>query len=114
MSVKDVKKYYEAVSSQYLEMVNDIKDFEEAVTKEIIEPERLEQIKQNIEPIKVNYQRLSYIMFLLNLPTKKSKKKKYERQNQKLLKMIGKENMQEAVVEENRETLNKLEDSINK
>lgn len=114
MSVKDIKNYYDSVANQYLEMVNDLKDFEEAVSNNIIEPERLEQIKKNIEPIKANYQRLSYIMYLLNLPVKKNKHKKYEQQNKKFLKMIGKENTQEAVKQENENTLNMIKDEIDK
>lgn len=114
MSVKDIKNYYDSVANQYLEMVNDLKDFEEAVSNNIIEPERLEQIKKNIEPIKTNYQRLSYIMYLLNLPVKKSKHKKYENQNKKFLKMISKENTQEAVKQENEKTLNIIKNEINK
>lgn len=114
MSVKDVIKYYDAVADQYLEMVNDLKDFEEAVSNNIVEPERLEQIKKNIEPIKANYQRLSYIMYLLNLPVKKNKHKKYEQQNKKFLKMIGKENTQEAVKQENEKTLNMIKNEIDK
>ena len=114
MSVKDVKRYYDVITEQYFEMVNDLKDFEEAVSNNIIEPERLEEIKKNIEPIKVNYQRISYIMYLLNIPTKKSKYKKYERQNKKLLKMIGEENTQEAIDKDNKSTLDKIRDDIDR
>ena len=41
MSVKDVKRYYDVITEQYFEMVDDLKDFEEAVSNNIIEPERL-------------------------------------------------------------------------
>ena len=53
-------------------------------------------------------------MYLLNIPTKKSKYKKYERQNKKLLKMIGEENTQEAIEKENKSTLDKIKDDIDR
>ena len=42
------------------------------------------------------------------------KYKKYERQNKKLLKMIGEENTQEAVEKENKSTLDKIKDDIDR
>ena len=38
-----------------------------------------------IEPLKNNYMTLSYVKYLLDIPTKRSKKEKYKRQNKKVL-----------------------------
>lgn len=107
MSVKDVKKYYAQVCADYKELQDNIKDFEEAVSNNIFEPERLEEYKKSIEPFKANYERITYIMYLLNQPVKKEKMKKYERQNQKLIKSLSKSNSIESQLAENKEVLEK-------
>ena len=80
MSVKHVKKYYQQVCDQYSQMIEELKDFEKEAGEGLFPPERIDQIKVSIEPLKINYERWSYMMYLLNLPNKSVKKKKYERQ----------------------------------
>lgn len=104
MSVKAVKKYYDQICDQYFEMVQDIRDFEEEAEKGLIEPERVERLREQIEPIKNNYERWAYMMFLLNQPQRKSKQKKYEQQNRKLLNSLDKNNSLSAVLKENDES----------
>lgn len=112
MSKKDFDNYYNQVEEQYLEMINNLKDFEELATYKIIEPERLDELKAIIQPIKQNYQRLSYIKFLLNKPNKQSKKKKYMKVNEKLIKELDKDS-EKAVIEENEKSLLKVNKTIN-
>lgn len=80
MSVKHVKKYYQQVCDQYSQMIEELKDFEKEAEEGLFPPEKIDQIKLSIEPLKINYERWSYMMYLLNLPNKSVKKKKYERQ----------------------------------
>ena len=101
MSVKAVKKYYEQICDQYCEMLQDIRDFEEEAAKGLIEPERVDRLKEQIAPIKQNYERWSYMMFLLNQPQRKSKQKRYEDQNRRLLRSLDKKNSIEATIKEN-------------
>lgn len=70
MAKKDVMKYYDEVAEQYKEMSDNLTDMKDALENEIISPERFEAFKQSLEPLKTNYMRLSYIVFLLNKPTK--------------------------------------------
>lgn len=105
MSKKHVEQYYEEVCAQYKEMLENIHDFEELAQNNIISPERLEEYNKNIITLKTNWERISYIMFLLNKPNKKEKQKKYERQNQKLLNGLDKNNSPESVLEENRKVI---------
>lgn len=107
MAVKDVLKYYAQVCSDYREMEENIKDFEEAVSREIYPPERIEEYKKSIEPFKINYERLTYIIYLLNQPVRKEKVAGYERRNQKLLKSLDPNNSLEAQTKENREVVEK-------
>ncbi len=112
MSVLDIKKYYDEVCNQYMDMLNEIKDFEEECKKGLIEPERLDTIKQTIQPLMNNYQMISYIMFLLNKPVKKSKHKAYENRNKKFLKIINEENTKVGILKENSKIINDLKEVI--
>ena len=103
MSMKHVKQYYQQICEQYNEMIEDLKELEEEAESGLIEPERIERIKAQIEPIKQNYERWAYMMFLLNQPNKKDKIKKYQRQNMKLLQSLDAKNSLEGVLEENRQ-----------
>lgn len=105
MSVKAVNNYYKQICDQYFEMLQDIKDLEKEAAEGLIEPERVDRLKEQVEPIKNNYERLSYIMFLLHQPERKSKHKKYQEQNKKLLNSLDKKNSLESVIEENNEAL---------
>lgn len=101
MSVKAVKQYYNEITDQYHEMIQDIKDFEQECADGLVEPERVERLKEQIAPIKQNWERLTYIMFLLNQPERKSKRKRYEQMNKKLLASLDSNNSLEAVKLEN-------------
>jgi hypothetical protein len=105
MAVKDVVEYYNIVARQYNELIVDIKDFERECAEGLVEPERLEQIKENIQPLINNYNTLSYIMFLLNQPTKKDKIPRYKKQNNKLLKDIPNEFTEDGIISKNKEVL---------
>ncbi len=108
MSVKDVRDYYDEVANQYSDMLAELKDFSELAEKNMYEPERLEQVKESIQPLMRNYEVLSYIMFLLNKPARKEKEKGYERRNKKLLENIRPENTRGGVVAENSGVIDNL------
>lgn len=105
MSVKAVRRYYDQITSQYQEMLENIKDLEEEAAEGIVEPERIERLKEQIAPIKQNYERWSYMMFLLNEPNRKKKQSCYARQNKKRLEKLSSENSLEQVLAENTEAL---------
>ena len=108
MSVKQVKQYYDEICEQYHEMIEELHDFEEECNNNLVDPDRLEEAKKIIIPLKTNYERISYIMFLLNQPNKKEKIKKYQKQNAKLLKKFDNSNSLDGVKEENRQVLKDL------
>ena len=105
MSVKAVKKYYEQICEQYHEMVENITDLEEECRNGLVEPERIEGLKAQIAPLKQNYERWAYMMFLLNEPQRKAKKYKYHQSNAKLLRGLSASNSPEATVKENADVL---------
>ena len=86
MSVKDVKNYYDEVCNQYHDFLTELRDFEDLCSKGMVAPETIEMAKKAIEPLKDNWQKLNYIMFLLNKPNKKAKLDRFKNQSKNLLK----------------------------
>jgi hypothetical protein len=78
MALRDVKEYYFKMLSQYLEMKADLADFEQALKDGFITEEQMQGAIDEVNKVQQNYERLSYIMYLLNLPKRKSKQKKYK------------------------------------
>lgn len=74
MAKSHVIRYYLEVEYQYQEMLDTLKEVKELVKEGKISPEAFEQEAQSVERLKENYERISYIMFLLNQPKRKSKK----------------------------------------
>lgn len=74
MAVKDFEDYYNQEELQYLEMLEEAKDLEDAYRAGEISEESYEQAIKNIEVVKINHQRLSYVMFLLKKRKKYTKK----------------------------------------
>lgn len=105
MSQKDVIKYYNEVVENYKDMLENLKDMEEEMKESLVTPEQVDQMKRMAQPIVDNYKTLSYIIFLLNRPTKKEKFNRYEKQNKKLLENCR---TKEEVLNENKEALNNL------
>ena len=85
MAVKHVQDYFNQICNDYHELLDTLHDMEEEYNRKLVSPETLENLKKQIQPIKNNYETISYIMYLLNMPAKKGKKKRYEGQNKKLL-----------------------------
>ncbi len=86
MAVKDFKQYLTQVQLQYLEMKDDLADFEEALKNGFITEDKLAEVKDTVASLELNYQRLLYVAYLLELPRRNSKKVKSKNspQNQKL------------------------------
>lgn len=108
MAYKHIKEYYDKICEQYLEMKDEIRDFEIEAQNNIMEPERLDMIKEQIKPLMDNYERWSYMMYLLNLPVKKSKQKSYQERNKKFISNLNKNNSLQNVLEENKQVIDKL------
>ena len=81
MSVKHFKDYYDKVCEQYHDFIAELKDFEQLYNDGLVQPEVIEQAKKSIAPLKDNWEKLTYVMFLLNKPNKKSKQSRYAKAN---------------------------------
>lgn len=111
MARRDVINYYVSVQQQYLEMLADAKEYDEAVRGGFISQEQFEEVQTMIQKLKDNYDRISYIMVLLNEPNKKSKKGKYKNQNSLVYDYLSNSN-DLYIKSENDDVLKKLKEII--
>lgn len=113
MAKKHVINYYKQVQDTYFEMLNDVADFDKAYKDGIISQEQFDNAQILLEKIKDNYERLSYILLLLNQPSKKEKLKKFKNQNKKVYSYL--ENVsQDKSISESEDALKELKELIRK
>ena len=108
MAVKHVKEYYEQVCDQYVMMNEELRDFQKEVENGLVEPERLDNLKKMIEPLKNNYMTLSWIMYLLNQPNRDSKERAYQKRNKKFIESLDKNFNKEAIMKQNDEVIKSI------
>ncbi len=85
MAIKDVRNYYYTMLAQYLEEKQNLADFEEALKEGYITQEQMQEALNNVNNLEVNYHRLVYIMYLLDMPNRDSKKTGYVKQHKAIL-----------------------------
>lgn len=115
MSKKDVDIYYQRMVSDYTESKRVLAEMEKCITDDSASQflNSIEQMKERVRTLEVNYKRLSYVMFLLNMPNKKEKKNRYKELEQKKLADIPEEHREEAVIKENKEVIDDLKSFLN-
>ena len=102
MAKKDVVLYFLQMEDQYLEMLDNLKEFKEMAASGAIAAEEYEQAAEEVDVLKQNYERIAYIMFLLNKPNRKSKSPTRDELSwYNALKGASKE----AILDENRDAL---------
>ena len=106
MAARDVKEYYFKLIAQKAELEADLADFEEALKNGFITEEQMQTAKDELIPYQINLDRLTYIMYLLELPNRKTKKAKFTKQNKKILDELEKRKADEqSVISENKSAL---------
>ena len=85
MAIKDVRNYFYTMLAQYLEEKQNLADFEEALKAGYITEEQMQEAMSTVSDLETNYHRLVYIMYLLDMPNRKSKKAGYIKQYQPIL-----------------------------
>ncbi len=80
MAVKDVKNYYYTMMSQYLEEKQNLADFEDALKSGHITEEQMQEAMETVADLEKNYFRLAYIMYLLDIPNRPEKRKRFLKQ----------------------------------
>ena len=89
MARKHFDDYYNKVYKQYVELQAVLADMSAEVDAGMLPPERVEQIKQTILPVKNSFESLSYIRYLLDKPTRSSKHAQYGKRSHKVLTQAG-------------------------
>jgi hypothetical protein len=85
MAIKDVKNYFFTMLMQYIEEKQNLADFEEALKEGHITQEQMQEALDNVASLETNYHRLVYIMYLLDMPNRRSKKAGYVKQYKVIL-----------------------------
>ena len=114
MSKKDFDDYYAQVCEQYVELKEQIKEFEKVVQQGLVEPERLENMKKVFQPVMQSYETMSWVSFLLNQPARKEKHKNYSDMMKKKTSSLDKKYSKEGVIQSNRNALDDLQKMIHK
>lgn len=113
MAIRDVKEYYFKMLSQYMEMKADLADFEQALKDGFITEEQMQAAFEEVNRVQQNYERLSYIMYLLNLPNREAKRKRPAKVNAALAAEFESRKADvEAVSVENRDALKAFKDEM--
>ena len=73
MAKKHVISYFLEQQSLYFEMLDNLKEFESLAKEGKISQEDYDQMLREVELCKANYERIAYIIMLLNKPNKKDK-----------------------------------------
>lgn len=106
MAVRDVREYYFKLQAQKAELEADLADFDEALKNGFITEEQVQAAKEELIPYQINLDRLTYIIYLLELPARKSKQAKFKKQNKKILdELHNRKADEEAVLDENKSAL---------
>lgn len=108
MSKKDLEQYYNQMTAQYKDLQKEVHEFEQDAANNMMSPEALQDFKDSIAPFMVNWQRVTYLMYLLHKPVKKEKQEQYIDKSKPLLEKVGKENTGESVLEENTQIIEKV------
>ena len=97
-----VNQYFLEVQNQYLEMLDNLKDFKELAAEGKISEQEYFNMLNEIELLKSNYERIAYIIMLLNKP--KSKKAKEDKTTLSWYTYLQ-GSSKEAILDENRDVL---------
>lgn len=108
MARKHVIQFYLEQQALYLQMLDTVKQIDDDFKSGKIDFERhnqlLEVLTPDIEVIKSNYERLSYIVLLLNKPQKEAKGSNYEKVNKELYDSLQ-TSTREALLDESKDAL---------
>lgn len=113
--IQDFKKYLDTLQAQYVQLKEDLKDFDEAFKNGYITEDRLADVKAEFEQVEINYQRVLYIDYLLGIPSRKKKKYLKRSDKRKRLRQLKRQKADEtAVLQENEQHSKNIKDNLNK
>lgn len=111
MAYKHVKEYFKKVENMFIEMVNNAKEFDDAYKEGFLTQEQIDNANTLLTPIKQNYERLAYIMYLFNMPNRSKKARKYNNSNKKISNALRDSN-EECIIKECEDSLKYFKEYI--
>lgn len=104
MAKRHVVRYFLELENTYVEMQDTVKELQELAKEGKVEESMFLNMKQDLDVIKENYERVSYILFLLNKPNREKKQDYEEKLNADWYRYL-KCSSKEAVVNESKDAL---------
>lgn len=115
MARRHLVQYFVELESNYAQMLEDVNELEKSYKSGNMDYERYAQLRDaltpEIEPLKEEYERLSYIMFLLNIPNRVKKEDRYKKENSTYFAYLDKFS-KEKIVDESSDFLAKFKKSV--
>ena len=114
MSIKEVRDYHLRMTSDYIELKKTLEQLESEVTPETskVALDNIENIKKQVARVQENYNRINYIIYLLDMPKRKEKHAKWTKQNQKKLEEIPEKDREMLILKENKAVIDDLNNYI--
>ena len=115
MAIRDFNLYLANVQAQVLATKNDLADFEQGLKDGYVTEQQVEDLRAEYQRMDNNYQRLLYVVYLLELPKSKKKKKRFRRKHDDLEIYLDKANATEdKVIKENEIAMELIKNEIAK
>ena len=117
MARRHLVQYYVELESNYSQMLEDVKDLEQSYESGAIDYERYSHLRDTLTPeiesLKEEFERLSYVMFLLNIPNRVKKEDKFKKENSTYFAYLDKFS-QENVIDETHDVLARFKEQVKK
>lgn len=115
MARKHVVNYYIEQQSSYMQMLEDVAELEKIYKEGKMSYEKYSDLRERllpqIEELKAPYELLSYVIFLLNIPNRPKKDKKYLAQNKMYFAYLDKYS-KENMIKESDDVLKKFKQIV--
>lgn len=115
MARKHVISYYLEQEQAYLQLLDTIKELDELHRSGRIDYDRYSEMRDRLAPkvedLKAPYEMMSYVIFLLNIPNRPKKGKKYITQNRIYFKYLEKFS-KEKMLDESSDALREIKSAI--
>ena len=108
VSKKHFDEYFNKIYLQHLQLQRALEDMTKEVEQNIVSPERIEELKKTIQPVRTAYETLLYVKYLLNMPKRKSKVNKYNKQEFSKMKSKTGNNYGPNVIKNNESVIRNL------
>lgn len=107
-SFNHIRDQYQQVSTSYEDAMENLADIKQCYSTQSVTAEQVCAMEMIAEPLEKSFYLWSYFMYRLNLPNKKSKQRKYDKQHQNLLDVLNRSGIEVKMFEAVNQALNQL------